>query len=60
MLKPNDPSPCCGNKERPHLGGQLVRVNPNTHEATWNPARETGKLYCSACHREFNVEPEPK
>ena len=60
MLKPNDPSPCCGNKEKPYLGGQLARVNPDTHEVTWNSVTQTGKLYCSACRKEFEVGPNSK
>jgi hypothetical protein len=55
MLKPNDPSPCCKDK-----GGKLARANPDTHVIAWDPTTQTGKLYCSACHREFEVKPNSK
>lgn len=55
MLKPNDPSPCCKDK-----GGLLTRANPDTHVNGWDPITETGKLSCSHCHREFEVEPKSK
>jgi hypothetical protein len=52
MLKPNDLSPCCGDK-----GGKLARMNPDARKIEWDPKTGTGKLYCSVCHREFEVKP---
>jgi uncharacterized protein YbaR (Trm112 family) len=58
MLKPGDPSPCCGNREKPHLGGQLARRNPDIPSTDWNPVTETGTLYCNRCHQAFEVRPD--
>lgn len=61
MLRPGTPCPDCGNKEKPHLGGQLVRANPDTGVVGWLPTdQETGKaskLWCNSCRREFEAKP---
>lgn len=50
MLLPNEPSPCCRDKQ-----GLLRGRSPETHAQTWNPATESGKLYCSHCRHEYVV-----
>jgi hypothetical protein len=44
MSKPGDASPCCKDK-----GGRVSGVNPGTRQRTWDPVKEIGKLYCTAC-----------
>jgi uncharacterized protein YbaR (Trm112 family) len=48
--KPWDPSPCCRDRD-----GKLLGTHPTTQHRTWDPITKTGKLYCSVCHREFDV-----
>ena len=49
MPSPNDPSSCCKDK-----GGKFTGTNPDTHQRTWDPIKQSGKLYCSLCHKEFD------
>jgi len=49
MLKPNDPSPC-----HKDIGGKLTGTKPEPRQRTWDPIKQSGKLYCSHCHKEFD------